>query len=53
MGFNLAFRSVTGGCILSVLDRGKEGQEGKCASGTEWVEMGAKERGEVKEEEGE
>ena len=35
----------TGGCSLSVLDRGKEGQEGKCASSTGRVELGAKERG--------
>ena len=35
----------TGGCSLSVLDRGTEGQVGKCASGAGRVEMRAKERG--------
>jgi hypothetical protein len=32
----------TGECSLSVLDRGKEGLEGKCASGAGRVEIGAK-----------
>ena len=33
---------ISRGCSLSVLDLGKEGQKGKCASGTGRVEMGAK-----------